>query len=83
MVSTTKKQSEKFYTSAHLQSCGYKVLVEFYAQAASKLSKSLAQTFPQDFSEFSKFFQIPAKIVAPPNNELQENAGSYKGRFML
>jgi len=45
MVSTIKKLSEKFYIGVHLQSLGYKVLVEFYLKAVSEWSKSLAQTF--------------------------------------
>jgi len=30
MVSTTKELSEKYYIGAHVQSRGYKVLLEFY-----------------------------------------------------
>ena len=53
MVSTTIELSEKFYTGAHLQSRGYKVLVEIYLKAASLIN---GRIFPRDFLKISEIF---------------------------
>jgi len=83
MVSTTKEVSEKCYIGAHRQSRGYKEPVEFYSQATSKWSKSMAHFFPRDFKKNTKFSQIPRKIVAPLNDKLRVDANIWKSRCML
>jgi len=57
--------------------------VEFYLQVAYKSSKSSSQTFWRDFEKLSKFLPMSSKIVAPPNNVIQNDAGSLKVCFIL